>query len=165
MGKKKRSAVSNRVYATVSVPSKKASAIEPETPAHVEKESEKPDLVKPKPLRPKITPTPPLEQPEPREDKVQRLVKRYATINDRKVEQLCQQVAIPPPHDDNARPFALSDALEHDLLQVLRHQGRIDTFGMVIRRASSIKKKFPVTSLSISRFQGPHGEATLASPR
>lgn len=74
------------------------------------------------------TNTPPLEQPESREDMIARLVRRYESLNERKAETLYQGLS--RPADESApHKFDLTPELEQDLIQVLRKREEQDTFG------------------------------------
>ena len=44
---------------------------------------------------------------------------------------MCNQLSEPSTEEGKVRSFALTANIEHDLLQVLRHQGRLDTFGTI----------------------------------
>ena len=79
----------------------------------------------------KTTTSLPLEQPEAEADMVLRLAKRFGSVNDRKSITMFNELSQPPTEEGKVRSFALTSNIESDLLQVLRHQGRLDTFGMI----------------------------------
>ncbi|KAI8139726.1 P-loop containing nucleoside triphosphate hydrolase protein [Fennellomyces sp. T-0311] len=85
------------------------------------------------PKKIKATTSPPLEQPEPEDDMVLRLAKRFGSVNDRKSITLFEALSQTDKEEGKVRPFALTADIEYDLLQVLRHQGNSDTFAAAKR--------------------------------
>ncbi|KAI9246269.1 P-loop containing nucleoside triphosphate hydrolase protein [Phascolomyces articulosus] len=81
----------------------------------------------------KVTTSPPLDHPETEADMVLRLAKRFGSVNDRKSITLFNELSQSASEEGKVRPFALTADIEYDLLQVLRHQGCLDTFAAAKR--------------------------------
>lgn len=128
---RKKKAASNRGFATVSTP--KSNTVQPTPPPPPPPPS---DNVNVQPLQTEIpkTPSPPsTTKKDDTDDNVTRLAKRFAHINDRKAETLLNELGSRGASEEQGtagmRSFALTADVEFDLLQVLKHQGKADTFG------------------------------------
>lgn len=132
---RKKKAASNRGFATVSTPKAISSQPTPPPPAppaadNVNVQPSQPEITKPH------SPTSPatiVKKDDP-DDNITRLAKRFAHVNDRKAETLLNELGSRGGVNEDQgtagmRSFALTADVEFDLLQVLKHQGKTDTFG------------------------------------
>ncbi|KAI7881164.1 P-loop containing nucleoside triphosphate hydrolase protein [Lichtheimia hyalospora FSU 10163] len=129
---RKKKAASNRGFATVSTP--KPNSTQPTPPPPPPPPSDNVDIPSSQAEITKThSPSPPTTKQENPDDNITRLVKRFANVNDRKAETLLNELGSRGVNEEQGtagmRSFALTADVEFDLLQVLKHQGKADTFG------------------------------------